>query len=622
MRSDAESIRLPSLLKSIWIITRIVIPSFWSIETLLVFVQICLSVGYAWAYVAMSNNIGYLFSAVEDQDKPEFVRWSLWLFMAAAIGSVCNSLILATGDYMCNGSFRVRMSSYLLDKYVTSQTYFKMVHLDRRITDPDTRLGHDVDTLFEHVKLILFGTPMYVGYFATTATSVYFFVTLAQDAGWFVPVGCIVFFAVSTLVSVFCSAKPTEVTGELSAAKSKYYHLQQYFASHSEHIAFLHGHRQEVEKIMQQLRIVSEKVTRVALWRFPLNSTTMLFYWGNTQLSYMMPGFAWLMLDQPFNDDGKLLNVSSSSYSFINTMATYLLLFQEWTVLQASLRRVMELVVVMDEVASNPDYRGGAVVEMADVRSVTAKNVTIKRPNSQKILLRDISFTVDARHSVVIMGPSGIGKSSLLRVLGGLWPADSGTITRPLKYGFDGVMFVPQKPYLTFGSLMAQISYPVENGNAVSHSVDGEETVLLPMLPVSAATPDHDPQASSPPQPLSETTATEMLESVGLDYLVRQFDLVNDQRDWSQVLSVGEQQRIGIARVLYHRPAVAIMDESTSAIDEPNEDRVLRLLRQADIALLSVAHRSTVKRFHDQVLSISLDGKWELCDVPDRYIPS
>ena len=563
-------------------IVKIILPTARSWDAVILVLQCGLAVTYAWSYDYMANTSGEIVDAITARDEALFYRKTLKILFAAVAGSLANSMIIMLGEYLCLDRFRGRLTQTITERYIHRRNYFKMIHLDRRIQDPDSRIAQDVHQFCTKLKLILFGTPMYVGYIGTTATTIYFFQSLARKSTLFVPSAAILCFLVTSVVSSLLSVKPTQALNTLQEANSRFQHTHTYFAMHSEHIAFLDGHERERVKMNAQLSDAQKASKLVALLNFPLNFCTMLFFWGNQLLSYVIPGFSWLWFGNlDYTDAGTLVSVSALLYSFLSTITTYLLLSQEWTELIASTTRVGELVELLEDVEKDPTLEGSAqFVDSAG--DVDVRHVTLRRPRSTDPLITDVSFQANARHSVVIMGPSGCGKSSLLRVLGGLWPATGGVISRPAKIGRDGIMFVPQKPYLTIATLPEQVYYP-------------DETTTWSLSQIE-----------------------QLLETVGLQYLLQQFSRnggLDEVRAWSEVLSVGEQQRLGLARVLYHKPSVAVMDESTSAIDEPIESRILTEIKSRGIAMLSVAHRSTVKRFHDDVLAVEGPQSWSLHPV-------
>ena len=200
--------------------------------------------------------------------------------------------------------------------------------------------------------------------------------------------------------------------------------------------------------------------------------------------------------------------------------------------------------------------RGGLGMEL--------KELDIDTPDGTP-LLRGVSFAPARGGALLIAGPSGAGKSTLLRAIAGIWPYGRGQI----RLGKGLILFVPQRPYLPLGNLASALRYPcTEQG----------------MFPISRL--------------------EAVLEKVGLGWLAAELDEV---QNWSQRLSLGEQQRLAFARILLLKPALLFLDEATSALDEASETRLYSLLRTAPWrpTIVSVGHRSTLRNFHDQVLDVA-----------------
>ena len=196
-------------------------------------------------------------------------------------------------------------------------------------------------------------------------------------------------------------------------------------------------------------------------------------------------------------------------------------------------------------------------------------------------LIRDLDFRLEPGDTLLISGPSGIGKTVLLQSLAGLWPFVSGSVRLPSSR--QDAMFVPQLPYIPLGDLRAVVSYPHEEGG-----VDDREI-------------------------------QQALVKVALSHLVIR---LNDVRDWAKVLSVGEQQRIAFARVLLSKPRAVFLDESTSAMDEGLELMLYELIRAElpDTILVSVSHRSTVEQFHDRHLELGRRRRMAARPAPDQEL--
>ncbi|GIQ85888.1 hypothetical protein KIPB_007633, partial [Kipferlia bialata] len=219
-------------------------------------------------------------------------------------------------------------------------------------------------------------------------------------------------------------------------------------------------------------------------------------------------------------------------------------------------------------------------------------DVSISTPGGREILT-GVTASVPRGQSMVIMGPSGIGKSSLLRCLAGLWPVSTGHVSLP-----SDTMFVPQTPYLTHTSLWGEVTYPAPPTTPESA---GEEDTVADTYIASHGVEDNVEGES-----LSERERQRVLDALRvcqLDYLLERFDLT-DAAAWGEILSGGEKQRLGLARLLFHSPAFAVMDESTAALPVDLEANILSECVSRGITMVSVAHRRTVIPFHQVVLEL------------------
>ncbi|XP_027527366.1 ATP-binding cassette sub-family D member 4 isoform X5 [Neopelma chrysocephalum] len=213
--------------------------------------------------------------------------------------------------------------------------------------------------------------------------------------------------------------------------------------------------------------------------------------------------------------------------------------------------------------------------------------VTLSVPSSGKLLIKDLSLRISQGNSVMIVGNTGTGKTSLLRVLGGLWESTRGSIKMLTCFGPRGVVFLPQRPFFTDGSLREQVIYPLKE-----------------IYPVSAFSPGS----------ADDERILRFLELAGLTDLLARAGGLDEQVDWNwyDILSPGEMQRLSFARLFYLQPKYAVLDEATSALTEEVEHELYRLCLQLGMTLISVGHRPSLEKFHSWILKLHGEGRWEL----------
>jgi len=201
------------------------------------------------------------------------------------------------------------------------------------------------------------------------------------------------------------------------------------------------------------------------------------------------------------------------------------------------------------------------------------EKVPIVTPNGD-VLIRSLDMELEKDMHLIICGPNGCGKSSLFRTIGGLWQLQAGTLTRP---DLSDMIWIPQNAYLSLGTLKEQIIYPHTSAefDARGGTIEDLENIM---------------------------------EHVNLSYVVEIENGWDSKRNWKDRLSGGEKQRVGMARMFYHRPSFAILDECTSQVSIDWEGKMYTHAKDLGIQLITVSHRTTLHRYHSHVLRMDGEG--------------
>lgn len=214
-------------------------------------------------------------------------------------------------------------------------------------------------------------------------------------------------------------------------------------------------------------------------------------------------------------------------------------------------------------------------IQFATGPTLEIQDMTLLTPGGERALIRKLNLKVERRQSVAVAGMTGVGKSSLLRGMAGLWTRGEGRIVLPPP---DQVFFLPQKPYMVLGTLRDQLTYPWRGA-----------------------------------QHQDDERLRSHLEQVMLGELLERFPGGLDaERNWSHTLSLGEQQRLGFCRLLLNPGPYVFLDEATSAVDVQTELHLFGMLRRAGCAFISVCHRPSAIDIHERVLFLKEGGEWEI----------
>ncbi|RMZ56621.1 hypothetical protein APUTEX25_002710 [Auxenochlorella protothecoides] len=559
--------------------------------------KVVVLLGVVLARTALSNRLarlqGYLFRAAFLKRVPLFMRN---LAENVALCALAAGLESTSRSWVSRLELQWRrlLTQRVHAAYFDDMVYYKLSYVDRRIPSAEQRICEDIPALTEGLASLL-GELLSAGVDAAfyswalhsyTGTHRYTALLLAYVVG----VGGAMAFAAPNFGGLF--KRQAALEGAYRAVHTR-------LRANIESVAFYAGMHKEGEVVRGAFRDSLRAQRRLLgrQWQFGMVQDLLLKYFGATvALALILGPFFGGHLRPEATVRGRAGMLSAMRYhtsvtiSLFGALGTLGGASRKLMRLQAYAERLAELEAVMAEIAGGagmgseglPPARGQL---LACEDAIAFESVVVVTP-ANATLVRDLTLRVPAGTNLLVTGPNGAGKSSLFRVLGGLWPLTAGAIRKPGGGAGDAagglsheIFYVPQRPYVTVGTLQEQLLYPLTPGAGGA----------APVIP--------------------DDELADLLASVDLGHLLARG---GESLDWGEELSLGEQQRLGMARLFYHRPRFAILDECTSGVSVDMERRFCSMVRDAGCTCITISHRPALMAFHDLVLALDGEGGWSV----------
>jgi putative ATP-binding cassette transporter len=515
------------------------------------------------------------YNALQNRNWDSFVHEML-IFCALAGASI----MLQVYQLYLNQWLQIRWRQWMTEQYLTrwldAARHYRMQVAGDAADNPDQRIAEDVRQFIDGgangVGILPIGLGL-LNAVVTLGSFVFILWGLSEKApftvfGWDIP-GYLVWAA---LIYAILGTALTHLVGR-PLVKLKF-EQQRYEADfrfnlvrvreNSEQIALLRGETAERGRLGERFAAVADN------WIKIMKRTK--------QITFLTTGYAQIAIIFPFVvvtpayfagrfQLGDLTQTAGAFGQVQTSLSFFISVYRQFAEWAAVIQRLDGFERSIEAAAAIGTKTPAIAVVPSPAPQISLEALDVTLPSGTPIISAD-GLTVAPRDQVLVTGPSGSGKSTLFRAIAGIWPFGRGKVSVPAS---ATVMTLPQRPYLPIGPLAAAVSYPAVPGT------------------------------------FDQARIHDLLVAVGLPALAGRLD---EEQHWNRMLSLGEQQRIGIARAVLHAPDFLLLDEATASLDEPSEAALYRLLheRLPNTSIVSIGHRSTLTAFHDRRFALARDG--------------
>lgn len=500
----------------------------------------------------------------ETQDSATF-----WRLIAIYIGVlILGTPILVLFDFIREKlalHWRKWLTERFLNQYLQNRAYYHINSI-AEIDNPDQRIADDIRA-FTRTSLTFLLVVL------TSVITLISFTGVLMSISVSLSIALLAYAIAGTVITTWIGQRLVGINFNQLRREADFRYGLVHVRDNAEAIAFYQGESQELLQLRERFLAALRNFDFLIRWERNLGFFT-------TSYSLLVRAVPYLVVAPIYfagnTDFGAITQAAMAFDQIFRALSIVISRFEDLTAFAAGVNRLDRFATAFTE----PERQlGMTTIDTSEGNQIALDQVTLLTPNYQRTLIKNLTLMIQPGEGLAIVGQSGSGKSSLLRSIAGLWNAGTGNMIRP---PLEDMLFLPQRPYMVLGSLRDQLLYPHRDRS------------------------------------ISEDAFQQILEQVNLGELLDRVGGLEVELDWANTLSLGEQQRLAFARLLFAKPKYVILDEATSALDLSNEQRLYQLLQAMRITYISVGHRESLLQYHQHILKLEGNTQWQLDSTSNR----